>query len=171
MLDTSKVTPFLNDGDIICRLGDRIWSSYFKNLSLVDKRFSHLGVVRIRDGKISVINAEGQAPGRQDFVNEVSLEEFFQIARSVGIYRINSVSGTLISDVAMDYKGYPFNWEFDLKNESKIYCTQLLYVILKRIAPEIVLKTIFVNEVGKEIVPLEAISNSPDFNEIIYVTY
>ena len=70
----------------------------------------------------------------------------------------------------MEYVGYPFDWDFDIKSENKIYCTELLYIILKKIAPEIELKKIFQKELNKEIIPLEACSNSEYFVEVLYVS-
>ena len=55
-----------------------------------------------------------------------------------------------------------------MADESEIYCTELLYLILKRLMPEIELKTIYIKELGKRIVPLEAISNSEYFSEIYF---
>ena len=51
----------------------------------------------------------------------------------------------------------------------KLYCTELLYVILKRIAPEIILKTVYVKALGKEIIPLDAVSKSDEFEEILVI--
>ena len=69
----------------------------------------------------------------------------------------------------MEYKGHQFDWKFDLSEDSYLYCTELLYVILKKIAPEIKLETIFYKEIGKDIIPLESCSNSEYFNEILYI--
>jgi hypothetical protein len=41
---------------------------------------------------------------------------------------------------------------------------------MKKIAPEIKLQTIYQKELSGEIVPLEAVSNSDYFMEIVYVT-
>jgi hypothetical protein len=162
------IAGYLRDGDIICRLGDRLWSLYFKEISPLDKRFSHLGVVRITSKSITVINAEGLGLKGKDFVDEVSLDDFLDIARSIGIYRLKNYDGELISQSAVEYKGHSFDWQFDLANDDKLYCTELLYVILKKVAPEIQLEKVFLKEIGREIVPLEACSNSGHFEEILY---
>jgi hypothetical protein len=169
-IEAAQILSYLEDGDIICRMGDRIWSLYFRDISLTDKRFSHLGIVRIRDGNISIINAEGGAAGRRDSVNEVTLQEFIEIARAIGVYRANFINGSIISDSAFKYKGRPFDWKFDLTERDNIYCTELLYIILKDIAPDIVLKTMMIEEAGRTIVPLDACSNSTDFTEMLYIT-
>jgi hypothetical protein len=94
-------------GDIICRPGDRIWSLYFKDISPSDKRFSHPGIVHICDGDITVINAEGLAIEGRDTVNEVPLKEFLKIARAIGVFRIKNIHGSIVSDEAIKYKGFP----------------------------------------------------------------
>lgn len=161
----------LQDGDIICRLGDRLWSQVFRDTSNTDKRFSHMGIIRINYEKITVIHAEGTTELGRDFVKEQDLEDFLKIARSIGIYRKNNIEGSLISDKALEYLGLPFDWSFDIQDESKIYCTELLYVILKQLMPEIELKTSYIKELGKEIIPLDAISHSEYFTEIYFIDY
>ena len=71
-----EILASLNDGDITCRLGDRLWSILFRELSPNDKRFSHLGIIKIRDNVVSVINAEGLAFEKKDYVNDVPLKDF-----------------------------------------------------------------------------------------------
>jgi hypothetical protein len=163
-----EVAPYLRDGDIVCRLGDRLWSLYFSALSITDKRFSHLGIVHIEGETVTVINAEGLAVEGRDFVNEVSLQEFLNIARAIGVYRSKDIEGRLIANTALAYKGRPFDWKFDLLEENTIYCSELLYVILKQIAPAVHLETVFQKEIGKEILPLESVSRSEYFEEVYY---
>jgi len=168
MVDCSGVAPYLKDGDVICRMGDRVWSAFIGSMSRDERRFSHLGVVRIRDGGITVINAECLTRGRSESVNETPLADFLALAKSVGVYRANFIDGAVISDKAMEYLGRPFDWDFDISDESKIYCTELLYLIIKHIAPERCLKTVQTHKGGKPIVLLESVSNSSDFDEILY---
>jgi uncharacterized protein YycO len=155
------------EGDIICRLGDRTWSLYFKGFSKMDKRFSHLGIIRYKDENIMVINAEGLAWNGKASVNEVTLHEFITPARMIGLYRLDDVDGKTISTEALKMIGKPFDWDFDLKNTDKLYCTELLYAVLKETVPEIELETVHI--FGRDIVPLEAISNSKQFREIIFL--
>jgi hypothetical protein len=153
----------IQDGDIICRLGDRLWSRMFSDLSIMDKRFSHMGIIRINNG-ITVIHSEGDTGHGRDYVHEEPLEDFLKIARAVGIYRTNNLDGHIISQIALEYLGIPFDWQFDLNDDTKIYCTELLYVILKRVMSDIQLDTIYVKELKKNIIPLEAISASDYFS-------
>jgi hypothetical protein len=161
-----KILSFLNDGDVICRLGDRLWSTFFKELSPNNKRFSHLGIVRIRDSKITVINAEGLAIEGKDYVNEVSLKDFLKIAQNIGIYRLRNIEGYKISDTALKYLGRPFDWQFDMEEGSKLYCSELLYVILKELDPKITLNSSYLKEFGKYIIPLDVCSQLEYFIEV-----
>jgi len=166
-----KLEAAVEEGDIICRLGDRIWSLYFKGLSHRDKRFSHLGIIHFSDDGIMVINAEGvswEAKDKlKDKVSIDNLKHFIKPAGMIGLYRLPGVDGYKISQEALKYIDRPFDWAFDHIDHEKIYCTELLYAVLEEIAPEIQLKTI--KKFGRDIIPLEAISNSPQFIEVLFI--
>jgi hypothetical protein len=157
----------MQEGDILCRLGDRTWSLYFKGLSSKDKRFSHMGIVHRSNNGITVINADGSFWAKKDYVTETPLREFINSARLVGLYRLNGVDGRALSAEALKTLGRPFDWDFDLRSADRLYCTELLYAVLQNAAPEIRLNT--VRAFGKDIVPLDAISASPQFTQILYL--
>jgi len=156
----------INDGDIITRLGDRFWSEIIRNISTEDKRFSHVGIIRINDEKITVIHAEGTTTAGKDFVKEETLEDFLKVAKAVGIYRLKNHNTESISDTAMEFIGVPFDWKFDMTDDTALYCTELLYVVFKRLGIDVELKTTFVKEIGREIIPIEAVSRGEGFEEL-----
>lgn len=168
-IDSSVLIPYLKNGDIILRLGDGPWSPAFRDMSLTDKRFSHLGIVRINGENISIINSVGFLTNKKKGVEVKTLEEFLMAAMTVGVFRANFIEGSKISDKALDYVDCPFDWNFDLDEDRKIYCTELLYAVLKSYALENYLTTIYVKKINKEIVPVDSISHSDAFDEIIYV--
>ena len=159
----------LKNGDIICRLGDRLWSQIFKDFSADDKRFSHIGIIRINNERITVIHAEGTTKPGKDFVKEESLYDFLKVARAIGIYRIMDLDGNKISGLAMEYINVPFDWKFDMGDTSELYCTELLYIILKRLKPAFEFNTTYIKELGKDIIPIDSISNSEYFSEIYFI--
>jgi hypothetical protein len=167
-INEEEILSSLNDGDIICRLGDRLWSAFFKDMSPVEKKFSHLGIIRIRDNVVSVINAEGLAIEGKDYVNEVPLRDFLGIAQNIGIYRLRTIDGDKISDAAMEFIGYPFDWQFNMDDDNKLYCTELLYVILNKLDANIKLNLFWLKEMGRYIIPLDICSQSEYFTEIGY---
>jgi hypothetical protein len=159
----------LKDGDIICRLGDRLWSQIFKDFSADDKRFSHIGIIRINNDRITVIHAEGTTKPGKDFVKEEQLDDFLKVARTIGIYRMTDLDGNKISGLAMEYIGLPFDWKFDMGDASELYCTELLYNILKILMPTFEFNTTYIKELGKDIIPIDSISNSEYFSEICFI--
>jgi hypothetical protein len=167
-IETVLIIPYLQNGDIILRMGTGDLSQAFSDISLTDKRFSHLGIVRIYDKNITVINSVGYPMNRRKGVDEVTLEKFLEVAKSVGIFRIKSIDGAFISEKAREYIGCPFDWNFDLSEDDNIYCTELLYVVLREAGFEEILSTLYLDIIGKDIIPLEAITMSSNIDEIIY---
>jgi len=165
--EIEEVISLIQDGDIIFRMGDRIWSQSFRDLSPTERRFSHLGIVRKRDDVITVINSEAMQE-YDDVVTEVTLERFLQPALCVGLFRMHDLDGELISDTAMEFIGIPFDWKFDMEDSSKLYCTELLYVVLKKIYPSIKLNTTYIKELGKNIILLDICLQTEYFTEIGY---
>ena len=166
VISAAGVLPYLNDGDVILRMSDAAWSEVFSNFSTTDNRFSHLGIVRIRGGTITIIHSLGSIRNRTKGVEETSLDAFLEAANAIGIFRVQSVEGSIISDTVMEYLGRPFDWSFDLNDDSRIYCTELLYVVLKKTGLEHLLSTIFLERINREVIPLDSISNSPHFIKI-----
>jgi len=168
LIKENSFYDILNDGDIICRLGDRLWSEIFKDFSVNDKRFSHTGIIRINNNQITVIHAEGTSKPGKDFVKEEPIDDFLKAARAIGVYRIMDLDGNKISGMAMEYSGVPFDWKFDMDDASELYCTELLYNILKRLKPAFEFNTAYIKELGKNIIPVDSISNSEYFSEIYF---
>jgi hypothetical protein len=162
------VIPYLQDGDIILRMTEGTWSMMFREFSPIDKRFSHCGIVRIRDDEITVINALGSLSIPSLGVEETRLDRFIPVASAVGIYRVRDADGSVISDTAMLYMGRPFDFDFDMEDDSKVYCTELIYLALKPVKPENILPTIFVDEVKRQAIPIDSISNNPYIDEIVF---
>jgi hypothetical protein len=165
---SGMIAAVVREGDIICRLGDRLWSRYFRDISLTDKRFSHVGIAHIHNGAVTVINAEGSTAHGRDFVNESTLNDFLSVAVTAGIYRIKSTEGDTIAALAMEYLGTPFDWQFDMDDESKLYCTELLYVVLRRLLPDLQFKTVYIKGLGRDVIPPESISQSEYFSEVYF---
>ena len=159
----------VEDGDIVCRLANRSWSDFFRNISLVDTRFSLVGVVRVYNNQITVIHAEGSIYKGSDYVKEDKFEDFFSVARSVGIYRIKFWDRSKISETSMNYLGVPFDWQFDMQDSSRMYCTELLYWVFLDLNINIELEIVNIERHGLVVIPIEAISNSDQFQEIYFI--
>jgi hypothetical protein len=92
-----------------------------------------------------------------------------EIALAAGVYRAHNIEGSRIAETAALFIGRPFDWQFDMDDEAALYCTELLYAILKRLAPNIQLATFFQKELAKTLIPLEACTRSEHFTEVLYI--
>jgi len=55
-----------------------------------------------------------------------------------------------------------------MDDASELYCTELLYIILKQLIPEFKFNTIYIKELGKYVIPIDSISNSEYFSEVYF---
>lgn len=164
-IKSEDVYSSLEDGDVIYRMGNRVWSLLFRDTSPTEKRFSHVGIVKIRNDHVTVISAEALTEGG-DFVKEVSLSDYLWHTLSAGVYRINNIEGALISDTAMEFIGRPFDWDFNMDEDEKLYCSELLYVVLKKINPDIKLNTSWDKKAGRYVIPMDIYLQKEYFTEI-----
>jgi hypothetical protein len=169
LFEFSGMVELLQDGDIIARLGDRFWSQIIREASVDDKRFSHVGVIRMSGVQITVIHAEGTTTRGTDFVKEEPLEDFLQVARSIGIFRLRDSECFELSALALEYIGVPFDWKFNRNDKTTLYCTELIDVIIRRLNPSFYLRDTYIKEFGKEIITIEAVTNSDLFEEVYYL--
>ena len=160
------ISQVVEDGDLIFRLGDRPWSMIIKDISEKEKKYSHVGIIRKTD-KITVVNAETLSFDGKDCVIEETLDEFVDVAQCIGIYRYKSAKRSEISKMASAYLGRPFDWDFDINDNSKIYCSELVYDVLKDICDEIAIDTIYVKEIRKDVIPLDFYADKSQFDEIL----
>jgi hypothetical protein len=161
--DEEAISSILRDGDIICRLGGRIWSSFFKDVSPKCKQYSHVGIVSKREGRFAVIHAE------EDKVKETPLRDFLDIAVSVGVYRAKDADGSLLASKAAELKGRPFDWDFDLADESKVYCTELIYIAMKQANPKIELTLLMHKGMNRLVIPPDSCHAPEYFSKIVHI--
>jgi len=163
-----ELESYVEDGDIIFRLGDRPWSLLIKDIATNKEGYSHVGIIK-RTTEISVINADTLRVDGKDGVIEVSIHDFASVAQRIGVYRFKSIERKKISSIAEEYLGKPFDWDFDLSEESRIYCSELLFIIFKRIKPDIELGTIYIKELKKSVIPLDVCVENGEFEEVLII--
>ncbi len=124
----------LQEGDLVFRQGNGILS---QALELRDKnsQFSHVGIVKIIDNLPLIIHAStGKPLGNNAIVKMESIEDFLQkdLASAVGVYRLDRANYNLrknAANLAYQYslKQVPFDADFSLQSEDKLYCTELVW--------------------------------------------
>jgi len=133
--NVENIRSLLRNGDVILRSGIGLWSNLFRFSNTFDKRFSHVGIVRIRhDDVIHVIHAEGDDTSGKGKVFEDTLEHFVGESVKIGLSRLRTGNPDRFVECAMTFLGRPFDWKFDKNDDSAIYCTELIDRSLRELA-------------------------------------
>ena len=127
-------TSILKDGDVIFRRG----TSFVSNMVLMaDEKspYSHTGIIKIIDNAFYVIHSvPAEKLGEEDLTKLELLANFLCRDRStaIAIYRLKNQNET-ISDCAANLaysfaeQKIPFDSDFNLSDDSRLYCTELVW--------------------------------------------
>lgn len=125
----------IRSGDLICRLGDGLFSDVFKQFSGGDNRFSHIGIVHCQDSVYYVIHSEASETTGIGGVIMDSISNFINHSLDYQIYRVaNDTIRQRIDSVAYSYyqKNTPFDLSFDLSSDSALYCSELVAISINK---------------------------------------
>lgn len=126
-------TKFLQDACMIFRLGNDVSSKIFSMMNKKDKRYSHCGIAYQEQNQWYVYHAIGGEDNPEEKLRKDKFEIFVQSAKnkSFGIAQVNIkdkekeiLKKILDSLYALQV---PFDMDFDLKSNEKLYCAELLY--------------------------------------------
>ena len=134
--DVARILPLLNHGDIILRSGVGVWSDLFRARNTRDKRFSHVGIVSIgADGVCRVLHSEADDLTGSGTVAWDTLEHFVGSSSGIGISRLHAGDPAALVSAAASFLGHPFDWKFDRRDDSAVYCTELIDLALRKLDP------------------------------------
>lgn len=119
----------LQNGDVVF-IRARTWRSFA--VRAVDGCFSHVGLVRVAGGVPYVVHAspEGESV-RMDLA-----EDFFSPADHAALYRPRDRrAAESASREALGYfeRSTPFDRRFDISDDARLYCTELVWRAYKRV--------------------------------------
>lgn len=158
---------FLQNGYLICRHGDGIWSDFIIEHNHKDKRFSHIGIISVSDdGKVMVVHADTSnrfaVSGK---VLREPLSDFLSHSRRIGIFRHRRLDASQLASNACHYLGRPFDWKLDDSDSNAIYCSELLKLAIEETsADETFVKVKCGNQ---DIIPVDAFI-VPEHSEELY---
>ncbi|KXK43663.1 MULTISPECIES: YiiX/YebB-like N1pC/P60 family cysteine hydrolase [Nitrosomonas] len=125
-----EVAGNLSDGDLVFRTGRDIMSRLV--LSQGDSsRFSHVGIILKQESDLVVVHAlpgEGTSPGGV-LVEPLSVFAASDNASDIGFYRIKGIDANArnsIREYVLRQIGKPFDNDFLLSEDEKMYCTELV---------------------------------------------
>jgi len=131
ILLSSGFADSLQAGDIMLRMGRGFSSTYFRNLSISEKRFSHVGIVCKSADSMFIVHALANGQNSHGAVRISSVTQFIKDSRFGAVYRYpfqqsvrNQIAGFALQ-AARD--SLAFDWQFDLDTPNKVYCTELVF--------------------------------------------
>lgn len=166
-----SITGFLQTGDLVFRMGNDFASQTFANMNKSDKRFSHVGMISMKSGKPMVYHCLGGEFNPDQKMLLEPLRPFLspEANSAFGIYRIKETPPQKLILKILDslyISGVRFDLKFDLKTDDRLYCSEMLYKILRKIAPHLSLK--IAEAGGVSYVSTETFTQSPGMKPLIY---
>jgi len=128
----------IQEGDIILRHGYGLVSDIIVKTLKEDYNISHCAiVVRDEKNKLKVIHTVSQSISDQDGMQQQHLKTFIKNSKSnsIIVVRLKNNSentGKLISQKAQELLNLkiPFDHSFDITDDSKLYCSELIWKII-----------------------------------------
>ncbi len=168
LIEKNGMARLVRTGDVICRVGNGIWSDLAAGLSIREKRFSHAGFILVNpDASITVIHAEANDFTGIGSVHEEPLVQFLCGGEEAKIFRLRrQLDAGEFERCARRYLGCPFDFKFDLQTTDRLYCTEFVYRVMEDLNPPVRLTTV-VSEKGKRYVPVDSCHDPELFEPIV----
>ena len=120
-------------GDIITRTGNDFTSESLRSLNRRDQTYSHCGIAVFENDSLFIYHAIGGEWNPDEKLKKEPYELFAEpySNRGIGIFRFDlpATSKELMVKVANKHyqKGLPFDMDFDLKTNDRMYCAEFIY--------------------------------------------
>lgn len=117
----------VKNGDLICRLGNGYFSSFFQKLNGENSRFSHIGIVACEGDSLFIYHSEASEFTGVGEVMKSSAVDFISESLEWEVFPLkDSLLGEKVVEWAEFYerKPTPFDTDFDANNDSALYCTE-----------------------------------------------
>lgn len=164
-------------GDLITRTGNDFTSESLRKFNDSDKRYSHIGIVSIENDSILVYHALGGEFNPDQRIMRDPLSHFAEPYgnRGIGLFRLIHPTPQLTQKILQEarrcyHQKIPFDLDFDLKTDNKLYCAEMVSKCIERASNhQIHFKT---NHIGSyEYIAVDQIFLHPAFHEILSLRY
>ena len=155
-----------NNGDLISRKGHGIFSDIFSSIGKGESPYSHVGIINKINNEVFVIHTEANEITGIGFAKEDCLIDFINNASSAALYRVKRVSSNKRQSIVLNALRYvrdkiPFDTDFDLSSDNKLYCTELVYKAFRDSglnilgSPSIIRVSLFGSQINKKVITIE----------------
>ncbi len=108
------------------------WGNAARAFSAGDDRFGHVGIiVKTSAGALSVVHAGGDPVSREGRVRADPIDAFLAGVETAALYRPDADPRGLARMIAYAQataaRGAPFDRQFSLTSEDRLYCTELVW--------------------------------------------
>lgn len=119
-------------GDVILTAADDLLGANIRNASGHDAVYSHIGLVVLRDGAPAVIEATPFGSGRVGFTDLAAFTRDPETSELLVLRpRAPIDAGRLAAQAErLAAADVPFDYDFDMADESALYCAELAYRLL-----------------------------------------
>jgi hypothetical protein len=138
----SALLSGLQEGDIVLRAGNDVTSNMLRQLNLKDKRFSHCGIVFSESGAWWVYHSIGSESAPDQAIKKEPLMHYWNPEDNLAIgyahLHISRQERTKLLHTADSlYRlQIPFDMQFDLKSDDRMYCTEMVAKSIQWSIPE-----------------------------------
>lgn len=132
-IDQSKIEDF----DIILSKGQSFQSKFISLLKLTAEDYSHIGIMLNQNNTVFVLHSTPDGT-KTNGIRYDDLQTFINLS-SVSDYQVlryTSLTSDLRQKLRLEFESYknnsaPFDFDFNNSDHSKIYCSELVYLIFK----------------------------------------
>jgi len=121
---------FLENGDLVCRLGNGYFSDFFKKYASKDKIYSHIGIIVLEKNIPYVIHSEASEFTGVGGIKKESIDVFLEGIQTYSFFKMNisQVEKNQIISKSNYYlnKHTKFDLNFDTNDDSEMYCTEFV---------------------------------------------
>ena len=161
----------LEDGVIVCRLGNGFFSNYFREYASYEKEYSHLGIISNENDALYVYHCEASELTGIGFVKKEPLDSFLKGIRVFDFFEFNypdSEKKRIMKEVEKYYRNRtPFDLEFDSFNDDRLYCTELIATSINKALDTIMISPSLVLN-GIKLYSLDDIYQNKDVKKITF---
>ena len=131
----------LKTGDIVLRKGKGLISQWYAGMSQRDPYFSHAGIVLNLNDTVRIISCtQDHEPSGlicempDQFLNHKIVEAYSVYRPAFTSHQLQRIMAELQNDLLHPY---PFDSNYELNERKSYYCTEYIYQMIHRIAPEV----------------------------------
>jgi hypothetical protein len=119
-------------GDVILTAADDLLGANIRSASGSDAVYSHIGLVVLRDGAPAVIEATPFGSGRVGFADLDAFTRNPETSELLVLRPGTPIDARRLAAEAerLAATGVPFDYDFDMADESELYCAELAYRLL-----------------------------------------